>query len=338
MTQPISREEAFRNKINVISILCAVLVVYLHSFSFNDGPRNSFAYHLEFFISRNIAQAAVPAFFAMSGFLFYRNFDLSQLFRKWKSRFHSLVIPYLLWNGISMLIFFVISRFSFISMEPFALNLENIFNGLIFYQYNLIFWFVFQLILLTYLCPVLYGLLKNRVVAVCLFGVLLTLYGLDIREIWFIEVRAVIYYGFGAYFALHHQQWLISREKVSIFGIGAFLVAQVMIYTGLDERNIVYILDRILLAVAVFDFSNLLTTVKVPRFLQCSFPIYAMHNLILEFFNKVFSFALSPESNWILLDYFLSPILTIAIIALVNAFLLKYTPKVHGVLFGGRVR
>ena len=30
----------------------------------------------------------------------------------------------------------------------FALNLENIFNGLVFYRYNLIFWFVFQLILL----------------------------------------------------------------------------------------------------------------------------------------------------------------------------------------------
>lgn len=338
MTQPISREEAFRNKINVISILCAVLVVFLHSFSFNDGPRDTFAYHLEFFISRNIAQAAVPTFFAMSGFLFYRNFDLSQLMRKWKSRFRSLVIPYLLWNGISLLVFYVISRFSFISMEPFALNPENIFNGLVFYRYNLIFWFVFQLILLTYLCPVLYWLLKKRAVAVCLLGLLLVLYGLDIKELWILEIRAVIYYGLGAYFALHHQQWVVSREKASIFGIAAFLVTQVMIYTGLDERNIVYILDRILLAVAVFDFSNLLASVKIPRFLQCSFPIYAMHNLILEFFNKVFSFVLTPESNWILLDYFLSPILTIAIIALVNAFLLKYTPKVHGILFGGRVR
>lgn len=330
------QEDHFRNKVNWISIICAVLVVFLHSYSFNGGEQNTFAYNLEFFISRSLAKTSVPTFFALSAFLFYRNFDFSKLMSKFRSRFYTLIVPYVIWNFISMVIFYFLSRLPFINTETFCWSLETVIDGVIFYKYNLVFWFVFQLILLTYLFPLLYPVLKKQLVAVLIFLALVALYGSGYVYIWKIEIRALIYYFLGAYFAVHHKKFIEKNNYSSIWGILAFIAAQILIYSDQAEEPLIKIISRILLIVAVFDFSNLLSGKKLPALFNCSFPIYAMHNLILEFFNKIFSFFLSPESNLILIDYFGSTIMTILIIAAVNVFMIKYFPRMHRVLFGGR--
>ena len=330
------QEAQFRTKVNWISISCAILVVFLHSFSFNDGARDTFAYHLEFFISRNIAQASVPTFFALSAFLFYRNFDFSKLRSKYCSRLKSLVFPYLIWNAVSMAAFYFLSRLPFINTEAFDINLQTLTEGILFYQYNLVFWFVFQLILLTYLFPLLYPILKHKLIAAALFCLMLWLYGTGKTVIWRIELKALIFYFFGAYFAVHHEKMIVTNNKISVIGILSFLISQIMIYSNYADTLIVYITTRLLMIIAVFSFANLFNGRKVPVFLNCSFPIYAMHNLILEFFNKIFSFILEPKSNLILIDYIGSTVITILIIALINMIMLKKAPRLHTILFGGR--
>lgn len=331
-----TQEIQFRNKVNWISITCAVLVVFLHSFSFSGGPQNTLAYHLEFFISRDIAQASVPTFFALSAFLFYRNFDYSKLRTKYFSRLKSLVLPYLIWNAISMAAFYFISKLPFINMESFEISLHTLKEGILFYRYNHVFWFVFQLILLTYLFPAVYPVLKKKIIAVALFVLMIWMYATGKTVFFGIEVKALIYYYFGAYFAVHHEAAVVSNRKISVVGVVAFLISQVMIYSPYADTLIVTVLAGLLMIVAVFYFANLFNGRNMPAILNCSFPIYALHNLILEFFNKVFSFVLNPGSNWILIDYIGSTVMTVVIIALINMFLLKKFPKLHTVLFGGR--
>lgn len=330
------QEQRFRNKVNWISIICAVLVVFLHSFAFVEDATRNAAYHIEFFFSRNLAQASVPTFFALSGFLFYRNFSWSKLGMKFRSRLKSLVIPYVLWNIISMSAFYFLSKLPFINTEPFEWRLSTIVDGVVFYRYNLVFWFVQQLIILTFLFPLLYPIVKKKWAAVTLFCILIVLYGSEQTKLGFIEVKALIFYLFGVYFAVHHQQAVAEHNRATVWGVLCFGLTQLVIYSDYSGIPIVYIVTRILMIVAVFDLSSLLCECPFPAFLNCSFPIYAMHNLILESFNKVFSFFLTPGSNLILIDYFGSSILTILIIMSVNHFLLKKMPKLHGILFGGR--
>ena len=331
-----TQEMQFRNKVNWVSITCAILVVFLHSYSFSSGSQNTLAYHLEFFISRNIAQASVPTFFALSAFLFYRNFDYSKLRSKYYSRLKSLVLPYLIWNAISMAAFYFISKLSFINMESFEINLNTLKEGILFYRYNHVFWFVYQLILLTYLFPLVYPVLKNKIISVALFALMIWMYATERTVFLCFEVKALIYYSFGAYFAVHHESAVVSNRKISAVGVVAFLISQVMIYSSYADTLIVTIVARLLMIVAVFYFANLFNGRTMPAILNCSFPIYAMHNLILEFFNKVFSFILNPASNWILIDYIGSAVMTVVIIAVINMVLLKKFPKLHTVLFGGR--
>jgi hypothetical protein len=121
-------------------------------------------------------------------------------------------------------------------------------------------------------------------------------------------------------------------------GITAFAVSQVMIYSPWAEAAPVYILTRLAMIVAVWDLSNAIAHIRLPAVLDCSFPIFAMHGLPIETLNKLFSFFLSPASNWILVDYFVSTFATIGGCILVNYLLQRYAPKVHAILFGGRAK
>ena len=85
-------------------------------------------------------------------------------------------------------------------------------------------------------------------------------------------------------------------------------------------------------------FAHLLGNIQLPNWMLCSFPIYAMHDIFVETLNKVFSFFVSPASNWILLDFFITTIVSIGICIAINEFLKRYMPKFQSLIFGGRTR
>ncbi len=333
-----TQEQKFRNKVTVLSAICAVLVVFFHSNAFLDGPQDNFACRFQYFICNDLSQGAVPTFFALSGFLFYRNFDLSQLGRKLKSRFHSLVIPYLIWNAVYTLYMFLVAQMPFIDTPAFPLDAEHLFKGIFLHEYNGPFWYMFQLILLTGLCPVIYNVMKRKVTAIPFLLGMYVLFALDIKELWILQTRAVIYYSLGVFFAMHCPEKIVNADRVHPIGIAAFVLSQILVYSSVSTQPIVYITIRILLIVSYANFANLLGNVTLPRALQCSFPVYAMHDIFVETLNKVFSFFISNTSNWILLDFFLTTIVSIAICIGINEFLRRYLPRFHAVLFGGRAQ
>ena len=61
--------------------------------------------------SRMIAATAVPLFFVISGFLYFNNVEkisLALWSKKTKSRVVSLLVPYLFWNMITLLFYFIV--------------------------------------------------------------------------------------------------------------------------------------------------------------------------------------------------------------------------------------
>ena len=332
-----TQEQAFRNKVNTLSAILALLVVFFHSNAYLHESYDNFACRFQFFICDDLAQGAVPTFFALSGFLFYRDFDLSQLKRKWKTRVHSLVIPYLFWNAVYTAYFWLAAKTPVVSMEAFPLDAAHLIKGIFFHEYNGPFWYMLQLILLTALCPLLYYILKRKWTAIpfmlCMYG----LYAANITSLSILQTRAVIYYSLGVFFAMHYPKKILEADRVPIVSIAAFILAQVLIYSKLPQP-IVYISIRILLIIAYAGFANLFGKVSMPKILLCSFPVYAMHDIFVETLNKVFSFFVSPASNWILLDFFLTTAITIAICIGINEFLSRKMPKFHAVIFGGRAR
>ena len=84
------------------------MVVFLHCYNFTDNfllPQTTIseglniATFIEFFLCNGFTRIAVPIFFMISGYLFFLTYKLSieKYFYKVKSRFLSLMIPYLIW-------------------------------------------------------------------------------------------------------------------------------------------------------------------------------------------------------------------------------------------------
>lgn len=106
----------------------------------------------------------VPLFYVISGYLFFRNYSLNKIFEKYNSRFFTLVIPYLIWNLIPFLYYFMLTNIlaiaNNINREIVTLSagsLIKILNG----SYNAL-WFIKFLFIYILLAPLIFILIKNK--------------------------------------------------------------------------------------------------------------------------------------------------------------------------------
>ena len=204
-------KECFFSALPTYTFLLSILVIFVHSTHFAPAdleavPRTaffstSFLEKMEFFFSSFMGEAAVPGFFFLSGLLFFHKlYSASVWFRKLRSRLFSYLLPYLLWNSGMTGLYLIFGRAPF---RP-----ESIFEGIFLYRYNPVFWYFYQLILLTYAFPfmALFVLLLQReknarrsflsllsFLFPCLF-LLLVYFRIDIP---FLNEDAGFYYTFG---------------------------------------------------------------------------------------------------------------------------------------------
>ena len=150
------REECFFSVLPTYTFLLSILVIFVHSTHFTPAdleavPRTaffstSFLEKIEFLFSSFLGETAVPGFFFLSGLLFFHKLYSSAVwFRKLRSRLFSYLLPYLLWNSGMTGLYLAFGRASF---RP-----ESILEGIFLYRYNPVFWYFYQLILLTYAFP-----------------------------------------------------------------------------------------------------------------------------------------------------------------------------------------
>lgn len=89
-------------KIRVLSTILAYFIILLHCYNItgNSGVFTDSNRWVQTFFSQGVCRIAVPFYFIVSGFLFFRDFNWSTAWflKKYKSRVHSLVIPYVLWG------------------------------------------------------------------------------------------------------------------------------------------------------------------------------------------------------------------------------------------------
>ena len=151
--------------------------------------------HIEHLLSNALGQMAVPGFFLISGYLFFRTLHgFRDIGRKWQERIWSLVVPYGAWNTLWYLAYVLSGRERF-SFDALTLAAAN-------YRCNPTFWYMYQLILLTLLAPLLYLLLRHAFVMLLSLLLLAAAIGAGV-PLPMVNADALIYYGVGALFACH---------------------------------------------------------------------------------------------------------------------------------------
>ena len=362
----------------------AVAVVFIHSFGNPpvedisllqvDPLTGENLFHwVRICLSHVATHIAVPTFFVISGYLFFRkvdNWNMQVYRKKMKSRFHTLVIPYLCWNLIAILITVGMKVGAFLLKGKPLSNILQYFqdNGWWHMLWdcnvwaedrlnwlgmatpmsgpiNLPLWFLRDLIVVVVLTPAIYWLLKHtRHYGLLLLGLAY------VSGIWpnipGLNITAVFFFSAGAYFSLRGKNLVDECRRVR--GASYVCAAVLMLFTvWFDGRNtttgcLIYPFYIIAGVCAAFNLAaQLLSSGRThvrPVLSQSTFFIYAFHSLlalrISSFLFRPFDTCDSPAVQTMV--YLLRPLLAVVVCLGLYLLMKRFIPRTLGLLTGNR--
>lgn len=342
-------ELEFRNKVTWFSFALSLLVIWVHSYNaelfLGYQAATGTVYVLEHRIGDWFGQIAVPGFFLLSGYQFYRDFDWGKLKGKWQRRIRSLLVPYIVWNFLYYLSYVIASRIpaldDVVGKGVVEFSLTAAVDAVVAHTYNNVFWYLYQLLWLVLLAPVLYPLLR-RVWSGLLF---LAFFWVLVRvspDSFLVNPDAMIYYGSGAMIALHCRKTAEGAEngKRLVAGLLCLAAAAVIYYIGLWRAHVPsFVLCRLC---AVAGLWLVLPGRHLPAakdFMKHNFFLYAVHFAFVRLINKCVAMLMAesvPEWYGPFCLFLVMPFLVLLISAVIGKILRRHVPGLWNLLTGGR--
>lgn len=334
-------------KIKVLSFIVIYLVLVIHSF-FPGTTHFSVFYFFETFLNSYFCNIFLPLFLILSGYLFYANItepNRETWIRKFKSRFKSLLIPYIVWNIVFLVVMITLQMIPVTSVWVNSDIISKYFSGSFYYSVWLIFsnpinfplWFISHLIIIVVFTPLIWFLLNSKT--------------------WYIPILTIIIVSFKSSIALSFLFFcvgsVLSIKKVNIsltvksYWIYVLLFLTLIIGTliSLDmmklSRSLLFYSTLFPMLLLWFGYDKLINHgLKfnfLNQFLPYTFFIYVFHEPYLNIFKKLILRIgdSSVESYWV--AYLISPILMIFFAYVVGRFWEKISPKSYAISVGGRI-
>lgn len=343
-------ERSFFHKKAFIGFCLSVFVFSIHSVAFLQyepytGIATNVLTFIRLLLTRIIPQVAVPLFMILAGYSFFRGYTLDKTKGKLKRRVKTLIIPYLFWNTIWLLFDAIASKYFsqfFLYREITTLDFETIILGVFCHGSYSIFWFVADLIIFSFLSPILYVVLKSKYKYIFII-IVFTLYACNIRlpQPIFVRQDAILYYIVGAISAMEFKTQIeVSSKKKSL--IGTFITILCWLILGLHEYNLLQLPEIINVMILIiisfaFWFGTDIIHYKTHWWYSTSFLIYAMAYNIGAVLIKVMYFIL-PKYQWMsIVNYFVSMIVAFLVVIGFAYICGKFFPKILGYIGGGRI-
>lgn len=338
-------EEQFRKKVTWSTFVFGILVVWVHSYNgelFLGKTAQGLAVdRFERLLGDQIGQIAVPGFFLLSAYLFYRTFDWSRILYKWRSRSYSILVPYVLWTLLYYMGYVVGSRLPFLSKVvgkgTVPLNLSELAEAVLRYKYLYAFWYLQQLIFLICLAPVLYAFLR-RFWSGLLFLTAVSWAVWAQADLPLLNEDALLYYGSGGFLALHGKQlekaWTGRR---CILGVGMIGLA----FFGFRLAGRYYlpglaVAGRLLAPLGLWLAVDERRLGPVRPWMGCSLFFYASHFSFVRLVNKTAALFAPPSPVIPVALYLLMPVLMVGITYGLSLWMKRYVPGMWRALSGGR--
>lgn len=298
-----------------------------------------------------IGETGVPGFFFISGYLFF--LSKKSYKQKLETRFHTLFIPYLLWNGLLLALYII----SYIVGHPQDINHRNIADfGIIDYlrlfwdrgsfdNGNFVpllcpLWYIRNLLIMSILSPLLYYIIRY---ARELFLFVITIWWMLTYHNAFIP-QTILFFSLGAYFSILQVTPLevfYKRRAIFLLLFVIFGICDIVTHT-LWSTPINLQLHRLALIFNIPAFILLadycsrrgLSNKLLPN---AAFIVFCVHYPIIVVLRKtcISLFANASDFTHVLL-YWVCVIVTTIISILIYKVLSKYSPKVKNVLSGNR--
>jgi len=317
-----------------------VLVTYAHSYgAIRDGYSllgsgwNTYEM-LKILVSQTLVKVAVPAFYIMSGYLFFANADKwdAATYRKkiWR-RVRTLLIPYLIWN---LLMAVKLKAFSWnlfwdfwcpAGIQTDWLGLEQLMTA----PANMPLWFLRDLIVVSLITPIIYIIIRKleywlmtMLTVVYLSGVCAFIPGLSAYAIYFFTL--------GAFMSIKEMDLIGSLMQFEwpAYGLSIILAAAMLLTYNTSYFSSLMLCFRLTGAVAVFCLSSRIlstTTRRLPSVVcDSAYFIYLAHYVFFFSFIDTAFFAFFGTSVPALsIHYLLTPILKVALLTTIYIFYRK---------------
>lgn len=365
------RERTLETKvIEVLRFPLIVGVVIVHALlMFISSNEN---YHIfnevTFILSDCLARITVPLFMMFSGYLFFFNissFTKDVYLKKIKNRFHSLFVPYIIWNTIAVIVTLVLHI-----MLPEMLSGRNklmtdytLTDWLYAYwntneinnspgtpcPTNYPLWFIRDLMILVLFSPVIYWLTKKlKWVFIITLG-LLHVFAIFPNMPVFCK-GAIFYFSLGAMFSIHKIAFAnILKDKALPLTIAyaIMLLLRELQHHGIDLHFKYFPIDIYYLTVMIGALATLalLAYIMTKRDItsnetlsKSSFFIYLYHALPLGFVIKLCLKieALNSDIGHLII-YIASSVIIIIAGLFIYKIMKRYLPKITSVMMGGRL-
>lgn len=360
----LSNNEILSKTITFLRFPLIIAVVFIHTGldRVNIGgkilvSKGQFPLHdmLNQLVSQELARIAVPLFFFMSGFLFFRQseFSLSAYKTKLKKRIRTLLIPYVFWNIAVLFLFFQTQ--TFLSSMTSGMNkliteytLSDWFGvfwnhreGMpICYQ----FWFIRDLMVVILCSPLVYGIVRYGKVASVIFLGLLWCFGLWFHIVGF-SITALFFFSFGAWFAVSKNNFIVKFKPLRLsFTFLYLLIIVADTFCKYHELHHLSFLHNIGIIIGLIAVISWTAYGIESQKLKCStwlagstFFIYAYHGMPIAFLTKYWVKQMQPASELtMVLGYLVIPLVVVGLGLVFYHFMQKVFPRFTGFITGGR--
>lgn len=341
MSKELLISKQLSNKLKICSFSLILFVVLIHCniqiTDYGSPKAMPFFCAMQQILSYGFAQIAVPFFFLISGFLFFRtsrSYNISFFTYKLRRRIRTLVIPYFLWVSIPYFVF--ISFFS--DIETSHKISPSFFHNLLTPIINYQLWFVRDLICLVLASPILFLFIKYLR---SFFILLLIVFMLWRGNIFFIINDSIAFFSLGSFLAVISPN--IIEKQISLRFI--FLSTLVWCFACVSKLFVdlplqLSLLSNIIGIIAWWGLLDLFNktsfyhwAIKLSTF---TFFIYACHEPLLTIIKKVFLRYLA-HTEWAYILIYIAAFFTSIILCVLLAYLLKrFMPVPYSILTGNR--
>ena len=317
-------------KIRLMSLFSIVMIVVLHSNIIDYS--NSYSLYFQKFMTQEITRVAVPFFFLISGFLFFRNVSTpwySFFFEKINKRIWSLMVPYIILSTLGGIIWALAKDTGVLKTVLDSILIST----KVFYQ----LWFLHDLIILVFLSPFIF-IIIYKIPWLWLIPFYYWSMGYYNE---FLNFESLFWWGLGGIMSIHfsYKTEVVFKRKelMGICGIGWIMFSVLHFYI-----KSIYLLHAFGIILGIlfmwFGYDNASKHISnwVYNVAPYSFFIFIFHEPILTGVKYSFLVLFPINQNSSLMIYLLSPIITIFICIFIAKWWVKFSPNTYCIITGGR--
>ncbi len=314
-----------------------------------------------YYITRTIVRVAVPMFFIISGYFFFRKPDIFSMEAYWakiKKRVLTLLVPYIFWNyfvwAFQMGVVVWQGHADWIARDTFTLpNIVDVVVGWgEGYQgmpkaFQL--WFLRDLMIVCLLSPLLHLLLKNRrsYVLLLLFTVFYLMPWPDNWHLIFMRFpSALLFFSVGAYWGIHNKNIINIVRKIPIWlsALLTILLLVVHVWQCMTGGHYIILFEKLFSIVAVVPTWQIASKIverqrlkPVEWIANSNFLLFVLHPTII-YYLLVYPFggnvSNTPLHFWIV--YVAELIVPVFVCVILYAIMVRIFPRTTALLTGGR--